>query len=702
MNVPSDEQQLVIDNLKNGKNVVCSAVAGSGKSSTVLAVALQMPDKQILQITYNSSLRLEIRAKVKEFALPNITIHTFHSLAVKYYSSDCHTDTGIRRVLLHNTKPRTDIEPIQLLMLDEFQDCSELYFRLVTKFIRDMGSLVQLLVLGDPLQCLYQFKGADPRFLTMADHIWSRSPLLTTTEFVQCPLKMSYRITDQMAAFVNKAMFGHTLMLSCRSGQPVQYIRNSRYNLEKTVIFLIRELLSAGSKPSDIFILAASIRGLNSNVRKMENALVENDIPCHVPVFETDGLDDRIIDGKVVFSTFHSAKGRQRKHVFVVGFDNSYFVQYARTITDTTQCPNTLYVGSTRATHGLYLLENDDHRNDRPLDFLKMGHRDFIQSDFVHFKGTPRSVFYTMPAVATNPNSIGIIKTRYETPTKMIKFIADATLDIVSPIVERLFVSSAPPSVVIDVPSVIKTRAGFFEAVSDLNGIAIPFVYTKNTAVLQAMVLGALADTRENEHFYIKRLVGDLPEDCSSIGDCLFLANIYTAIQERLYFKLKQIARDEYNWISDTHMDACRSRLDAIVGTAASVISEETILKANDDELHGAIDQILAPHFPDTVRFRFTGIVDLVSDDCVWELKCTSDISIDHKLQVVIYAWLWHLTGRPEREFRILNILTGEIVVLGNQFDDINTVVIELLKGKYDDLYVKSDDEFIESCVGNR
>ena len=200
MNVPSDEQQLVIDNLKNGKNVICSAVAGSGKSSTVLAAALQMPDKQILQITYNSSLRLEIREKVREFGLPNITIRTFHSLAVKYYSSDCHTDTGIRRVLLHDMKPRTDIEPIQLLMLDEFQDCSELYFRLITKFIRDMGSLVQLLVLGDPLQCLYQFKGADPRFLTMAEQIWSRSPLLTTTDFVSCALKMSYRITDQMAS----------------------------------------------------------------------------------------------------------------------------------------------------------------------------------------------------------------------------------------------------------------------------------------------------------------------------------------------------------------------------------------------------------------------------------------------------------------------------------------------------------------------
>ena len=51
MNDPSEEQQLVIDNLKNGHNVICSAVAGSGKSSTVLAASLQIPNSQILQIT---------------------------------------------------------------------------------------------------------------------------------------------------------------------------------------------------------------------------------------------------------------------------------------------------------------------------------------------------------------------------------------------------------------------------------------------------------------------------------------------------------------------------------------------------------------------------------------------------------------------------------------------------------------------------
>ena len=705
MNLPSEEQQIVIDNLKKGYNVVCSAVAGSGKSSTVLATSKQLYDKQILQVTYNSSLRLEIKEKVKAFALENIKIHTFHSLAVKYYSTDCHTDTGIRRILLNNTPPRSEICNIELCMLDEFQDCSDLYFRFIVKFLRDMGSPVQLLILGDPLQCLYEFKGADSRFLTMSDQIWSGFELLSSTTFVHCTLRMSYRITNHMASFVNKAMFGNDMMSACKDGEPVTYIRNTRYNIEKTVVFIINELLTNGVQPNDIFILAASVKGLNSHIRKMENALVDNDIPCHVPAFETGKLDDRVIEGKIVFSTFHCAKGRQRKHVFVVGFDNNYFNQYARTLTDKIQCPNTLYVGCTRATHGLYLLEFDQYPTDRPLEFLKMGHHDFIKSDFVKFKGIPRSIFYGDDGEGKSRTSL--IEIKYETPTNMIKFIPDVVLDVISPIVDRLFACNSPIGITIEIPSVIETKRGSFESVSDLNGIAIPSVYydhinpdKSQPNLLYEMVENALVDMKENEHIYLKRIVKDLPVRCENIGDYLFLANVYTAINERLYFKLKQIKRDEYNWLSASVVEECKERLDNIIRAEPSEIQSEYMFIHNSmEEQHAKIDQTLSAHFPENMRFRFTAIVDLATESCVWELKCTGDISIDHKLQVIIYAWLWHMCDLPSKTFKILNIITGEVFVLSYEnIDELSEVVLPLLKGKHEDLIARTDDEFLRDC----
>ena len=101
-------------------------------------------------------------------------------------------------------------------------------------------------------------------------------------------------------------------------------------------------------KPNDIFVLGPSVKGEQSNIRKLENMLVEKDIPCHVPMMESSDIDQRVIDGKVVFSTFHTVKGRQRKYVFVVGMDHSYFKFYARNLPRDV-CPNTIYVACTRA-----------------------------------------------------------------------------------------------------------------------------------------------------------------------------------------------------------------------------------------------------------------------------------------------------------------------------------------------------------------
>jgi hypothetical protein len=702
MNTPSDEQQLVIDNLKNGYNVICSAVAGSGKSSTVLATSKQLSDKQILQITYNASLRLEIKEKVQVLGLPNITVHTFHSLAVKFYSTDCNTDTGIRYLLLHNTPPRTSIPKLDICMLDEFQDCTELYFKFVVKFIRDMGSPVQLLILGDPRQCLYEFKGADTRFLTMADVVWSDFELLSSKEFIHCSLVMSYRITNQMSKFVNDVMLGEGLMSACRDGEPVKYIRNNRKNIEKAVIYTINELLTNGGvKPNEIFILAASVKGLNSHVRKMENALVEQNIPCHVPMFDTEKLDDRIIEGKIVFSTFHCAKGRQRKYVFIVGFDNNYFEQFARTSTDTTQCPNTLYVGCTRATHGLYLLEFDQRTTDRPLDFLKMGHHEMKKQDYIKFNGMPRSLFYVDESEAACKS---LIDKKYETPTKLIKFIPDYILDIITPIIEHIFVVGSPGTE-ITIPSIIYTRKGFFEAVSDLNGIAIPCMFydslSKNPSnVLYNMVENSLLEMKEHEHEYLKKIVKELPTICETIDDYLFLANVNNSIQERLYFKVKQIERDEYTWLSTDVVNQCMERLNQVVGgEPGDKTSEFMLIHHSLEEAHAKIDQLLAPHFPESFRFRFSAILDLVTESSVWELKCTENINLDHKLQLIIYAWLWKMMDKPAKEFKLFNVTTGELYTLNSGLDEeLNTIVIALLRGKYDEQTIKSDDEFIEMC----
>jgi superfamily I DNA/RNA helicase len=347
---PSDEQQYIIDLIEKGNNVVGDCVAGSGKTTTVLLLARVFPNRHILQVTYNSQLKSEVREKADALGVENLTIHTFHSLCRAYYTTYGYDDEMLKRVIRKNTPPRCEIPPFSIVVLDEVQDMTFLYYRLIIKYIKDVGEKVQLMVLGDFMQGLYEFKGADIRFLTFATEIWNHFPLLRTPEFEKCQLKTSYRITNQMADFVNETMLSEKRLYACREGEPVCYIRRRIHELQWIVVNTIQDLLSNhGVKPSDIFVLGASVKGSNSNIKKIENSLVEAGIPCHVPMMEnSDNIDEEVIKGKVVFSTFHTSKGRQRPYVFVVGFDHSYFTINARTM-NPTKCPNTLYVATTRA-----------------------------------------------------------------------------------------------------------------------------------------------------------------------------------------------------------------------------------------------------------------------------------------------------------------------------------------------------------------
>ena len=83
MNPISEEQAIVLKHIKAGENAVVNAVAGSGKSTTVLSIAVAMKSSKIIQFTYNSMLRCEIKEKTESLGIENLDVHTYHSSAVK-------------------------------------------------------------------------------------------------------------------------------------------------------------------------------------------------------------------------------------------------------------------------------------------------------------------------------------------------------------------------------------------------------------------------------------------------------------------------------------------------------------------------------------------------------------------------------------------------------------------------------------------
>jgi hypothetical protein len=683
------EQEIIINEINNGNNIIVDAVAGSGKSTTILLIAKSFPDKKILQITYNSMLRHEVKEKVIKQCLTNIEIHTYHSLAVKNYSPDCYTDTGLRKIFFNKLEMKL-VPKYDIIVVDEAQDMTPLYYRFLLKFITELKSSVQMLFFGDKRQSLYEFKGADHRFLTQADKIWK-------INIVRCTLKTSYRITNQMADFINNVMNDEEIILACKEGLPVQYIRNTRKNIETIVINQIFKLLEEGAKPNDIFVLGGSVKGSTSNIRKMENKLVEHNIPCHVPTLENEKMDERVINGKVVFSTFHSVKGRQRKYVFIVGFDNTYMTYYAKNL-NSIKMPNTLYVGATRATNILYLLENNQYNTDRPLDFLKKTHHEMIQKPYINFIGQPQFIFYKKEEKSISNK----IHKHYISPTEIIKFIPENVLEEISPLLDCIFKKISIELKEIEIPNVTETEDNLFEDVSDLNGIAIPSIYYdylhKEDNILHKIIVNSLNDTKENEYIYLKKIIHKLPDNCSEIKDYLYLANVYVASQEKLYYKLKQIKK--YNWLKEDSIKKCLNRLDNVVGIDCTIspIFEHTIIHSFMDDDHKEIDLLLKNYF-DNDKFRITARLDLVSDTTVWELKCTGQLTIEHMIQVVFYAWIWRVMNYEDKDFKLFNIKTGECLLLEANIDQLTKIIVALLKGKYEKIEEKTDEEFIREYI---
>jgi superfamily I DNA/RNA helicase len=78
----TDEQLAVVES--DAPMLRVNAVAGSGKTSTLIALAARHPHCKILYLAYNKSVALEMREKAKAFGLANLTVYTVHALAYRH------------------------------------------------------------------------------------------------------------------------------------------------------------------------------------------------------------------------------------------------------------------------------------------------------------------------------------------------------------------------------------------------------------------------------------------------------------------------------------------------------------------------------------------------------------------------------------------------------------------------------------------
>ena len=680
---PSDEQKAIINCVSEGKFVMVDAVAGSGKTTTVMFIAKHNPKKKILQITYNKQLKIEVRNKVEKAKINNIDIHTFHSLAVRYYDRECYTDDKIIKVLSQNIEPKT-MKQYDIIIVDEVQDMTPNYFSLVCKFINDMKlSKSNILVLGDRHQGIYDFKNADTRFLLHSDKIWGNDD-----KFIKLPMQESYRVTKQIAWFVNKAMLGQDRIISHKNGKnKVLYYKKNRFQIHSIFAMKISQLINQGYNPSDIFILAPSLKSSSSRnpLKMLENKLVGMKIPVYFSRNDEEGLDEDIIKGKVAFTTFHQSKGLERKICVCFGFDSSYFKYYNKD-KNPNECPSELYVAITRASEILILFEAE---NETQLDFLQMDHKELACSGMVDFIGNyPKKM---KEVVQINDD---IHKTSV---SELTSYVSEENNEKLINLLDKIFEIKKIPldKNTTEIPVSIRTQNGKTEDVSDINGLVLPAMFEfKKTGIctLKNIITNMYAISKGDTKQLINNVLNTKVSK-NSVEQFLCMGNLYIALTEKIHSKLSQI--DKYLWLTQDMIDVCHKNLeknihdDPIFELALGDTEREdkSVCYVYNTNLYGTVE--------------LTARTDCIDKKTLWEFKCVASLQNEHLLQLVVYAWIWEKCMKEkygEKKYKILNIKTGEVRQLQYLAYYIEEIMSILFTNKYYKKPKDNDAIFINKC----
>jgi hypothetical protein len=609
----SVEQNNIINELKDN-NVIVDSVAGSGKTTTNLYIAQKYTNSKILLLTYNAKLKIETRNKVKLLSIKNLETHSYHSFCVKYYNRKCYRDDVINKILKNNINPFITFH-YDIIILDESQDITPLYYELIKKIYNDNKTKAKLCILGDKFQSVYDFNEADERFIIYAEQLFNWNNL----GWKKCQLSESFRTTIELNNFINNCMLNNNRIQSSKHGEKPKYIICDCFGdvSKKSIPFEEVKYYLTKYKPDDIFILAPSIKSLMTPVRQLENK-IKTELPhilVYVPTSDDEKLDSDILKDKLVFSTFHQVKGLERKVIFIFNFDESYFKFYKKN-KNPLVCPNEIYVASTRALEKLIIFH---HYANEFIPFLS-GKELYNYADVV-IKDRLR--------ISSHDNNNNI-----STPvTDMIKYLPQR---IIEECVKYLTIKEInKPKEVIDI--VRKTKqTDYFEEVSEITGTAIPsyFEYQlKHNMTMYDDVIKAMKEYDING--YIKDYFDDAEDDGDNYDvskivldkikpdELLYLSNIYCSVRSGYIFKTQQIK--VYDWLSEESLCECMKRLENL-GISKTAEFEKEIIIENKDE---------------TVNRKIIGYIDCVDGNNLYEFKCTSSLEKEHYLQLAVYMYLY-------------------------------------------------------------
>ncbi len=677
----SVEQQLIVESIGDmrtnkkksmNNNLMIDSVAGSGKTTTALHIAKKYHDVNILLITYNAKLKINTRQRAEQLGLTNLTVHSYHSFCVGHYDINCYTDKGIIQMLKSNDTEMYQQPNFKILILDEAQDMSALYYELVCKIYRDNNKHAKIIVMGDKYQSIYKFNNADNKFLILAEHIFQ----FNNYGWKTLKLSETYRTTKQIAKFVNMCLLNSDRIISHKSGDKPRYLFCNIYANTSQTSKLYNEVkyyLGKGYKYDDIFILAPSIRPreqTKSPTLLLSNLLASNKIPVYYPNTDEGTTDEKIIKDKIAFSTFHQVKGLERKVVIVMMFDDAYFKYYNKK-SNYNVCPNEIYVATTRSLECLTVVHNCINA------FLP-----FINKPMIDVCCDKIGMHVNKVTKTSEKPELNILA------NELTKYVSS---NIISECLEMVqIIQTNTKSTLIDIPCVSKQNSTY-EDVSDINTVAIPayFEYKTHKRFNSEFTKYWNEYINENQVLNDGSSFNDINRDVDTYK-LLYISNVYIAYKYDMQFKLKQITN--YKWLSSDSLIKTQERLNG-------KITKQGIFEVFVETIHTL--NIVKDGSEHEQTVTMTGSIDCIDGNNVWKFRCANTINDDNVLQMCVLIFMYRYKNKNKTDnnkYYIYNILDDSQIEIKATNEDLENIVNKLIVNKYFNDYIGSE-QFIENSM---
>ncbi len=683
---PSAEQKVIIDDCVADRKICIAAVAGAGKSTTLLMCGAARPGKKCLMLTYNKGLQLDVAARIAEYGLKNMTVRTYHSAASAAYGCIISNDTRFIAAIRSAppNPPKFDI-----LMLDEVQDMTIEYYVFVRHLLATNPN-AQWIVVGDPRQAIYQYKGSRVEFLTDCDEHFGGFKMAvaiaaapdaktaapdaktaTTDSAPKVPggvtsvrsLLTTYRLTPATAAFVNVHVLQSDILVGGNTKDadvaplyvPTGF-KNAAARMRDTVLAAIKEY-----GPTNVALIAPSVKSVRRG--DSSNPLAElvrvhlAKIPTFVATRDDEVATDAETAGKFVIGTFNSMKGRERDCVIVAGLDELYFKYNAQDWEiERPDVPNILYVAATRARKRLIVIASaKDTLRTVDLERLRFDAEVVATKDKLALKrsaGAPeREQWLSVSDLLQHAPSELLFELR-----KLITVVGSRTVKRVA--------SSAPYQVsfaagVTDAKkaSVKKEPAqAYSESVGMLYGIVGPalaeLVKTRKSKFGAECHKPVIVKT-EKEMFgrfncFTQQVLTSYPADfwpavaeayatsptARPIADWMRLAVAQNAFDSGAHHVARQIRH--YDWVNTKHLkDIALAICETLKETSGSFEIPLPTFRHGSKTIHGRADFVeldVDAKEPPKGVFK--------TPNSIWEFKCSLEVQEKHLLQLACYLAL--------------------------------------------------------------